>query len=65
MATANAAMLARLGGKTPLRVRQAGLTVELAVRQDDCVAEGVLRIAAGHRHTVSLGARMGVLEVEA
>jgi len=46
-------------------VRQAGLAVELAVQQDDRVADGVLRIAAGHPHTVSLGARMGVLEVEA
>jgi len=65
VATANAALLARLGGKTTLRVRQAGLAVELAVQQDDRVADGVLRIAAGHPHTVSLGARMGVLEVEA
>jgi NADH-quinone oxidoreductase subunit G len=65
VATANASLLARLGGKTTLRVRQAGLAVELAVRQDDRLADGVLRIAAGHPHTVSLGARMGVLEVEA
>ena len=62
---ANAASLARLGGKTSLRVRQGGLAVELAVQQDDGVADGVLRIAAGHPHTVSLGARMGSLEVEA
>lgn len=65
VAMANGAMLARLGSKTALRVRQSGLVVELAVRQDDRVADGVLRIAAGHPHTVSLGARMGVLEVEA
>ncbi len=65
VATANAAMLKVLGSKGIIRVRQAGLAVELTVRLDDRVADGVLRIAAGHPHTVSLGARMGVLEVDA
>lgn len=65
VAYAHATLLARLGGKTTLRVRQSGLAVELVVQQDDRLAEGVLRIAAGHPLTVSLGARFGALEVEA
>jgi len=65
-ASACGTLLARLGLESGARVRiaQNGGHIELNVRRDDRLADGVLRVPAAHPATAALGARFGELTVE-
>jgi NADH-quinone oxidoreductase subunit G len=65
-ARGNAALLARLGLKAGdrVRVRQDGGEALLEVAADDALADGVLRVAAAHPATATLGAMFGEITVE-
>ncbi len=45
------------------RITQNGATVQLKVKQDDRLPEGVVRIAAGHASTAALGGMFGEIEI--
>jgi NADH-quinone oxidoreductase subunit G len=57
------ALFAQLGAK--VRVTQGEGSAVLAARADATLAEGTVRIAAGHASTAMLGAMFGVVKVEA
>jgi NADH-quinone oxidoreductase subunit G len=65
-AWANGALLAQLGLEAGIsvRVKQGDGTAVLTLRQDDRLADGVVRVAAAHPATVALGSRFGVITVE-
>jgi NADH-quinone oxidoreductase subunit G len=67
MASMNSAELARMGIKCGDRVKVAqGLgSVQLSVKADDGLTQGVVRVAAGHPATAALGAMFGTITVEA
>ena len=66
VAAVNAVTWARLGLQTGdrLRVTQGSATVVVSVQQDASLAEGCVRVAAGHPDTASLGAAFGAVRVE-
>lgn len=57
------ALFAKLGAK--VRVTQGEGSAVLAARADATLAEGTVRIAAGHASTAALGAMFGTVKVEA
>ena len=65
-AFANGALLARLGMETgvSVRVKQGDGEAVLTLHRDDRLADGVVRVPAGHPATVALGGRLGPLRVE-
>ncbi len=65
-AAVNGNLLAKLGleAGVRVRVRQGEAVAELTLRRDDRLADGVVRVPAGHPVTSSLGARLGAITVE-
>jgi len=65
-AAVNGNLLAKLGleAGVRVRVRQGEAVAELTLRRDDRLADGVVRVPAGHPVTASLGARLGAITVE-
>jgi NADH-quinone oxidoreductase subunit G len=47
-----------------VRVAQGGAAIVLPAREDPSLAEGCVRVAAGHRATLALGAMFGAIVVE-
>ena len=65
-ACANGSLLARLGleAGVRVRVRQGDAVVEMILRRDDRLADGVVRVPAGCPSTAALGGRIGPISVE-
>jgi NADH-quinone oxidoreductase subunit G len=66
VARCNAATLARFGltGAASARVRQGDAAVVLPIEADERLADGVVRIAAGHPASAGLGAMFGAIVLE-
>jgi len=62
----HSAELQKLGAKCGdiVNVTQGGASVQLAVKMDDQLPQGVVRLAAGHPATAALGAMFGTITVE-